>query len=173
MINSRAGGGAMPKSLGRKYAYAWITGGFFLISILLHWWFGWIAYVDEQQAHHQAAELGPWAVQMSRDTFENWQSEFLQLIWQVVGLAYFLYVGSPASKENDDRTEAKLDALIRLQHGEKGEAVIKEIDAAFVRAGGHASPHAHEEDALEKIEALAKRQKARRPAAGRKRAAKA
>ena len=36
--------------------------------------------------------------QMLRDTFENWQSEFLQLIWQVVGLAYFLYVGSPSSK---------------------------------------------------------------------------
>ena len=47
-----------------------------------------------------------------RDTFENWQSEFLQLLWQVVGLAYFLYVGSPSSKENDDRMEAKIDALI-------------------------------------------------------------
>ena len=56
---------------------------------------------------------------MGRDTFENWQSEFLQLIWQVVGLAYFLYVGSPASKENDDRIEAKVDALLRINGGEK------------------------------------------------------
>jgi hypothetical protein len=38
-----------------------------------------------------------------RDTFENWQSEFLQLLWQVVGLAYCLHVGSPASKESGDR----------------------------------------------------------------------
>lgn len=40
---------------------------------------------------------------MSRDTLENWQSEFLQLVWQVAGLTYLLYVGSPQSKEEDDR----------------------------------------------------------------------
>ncbi|MET3757328.1 hypothetical protein ABID08_004709 [Rhizobium binae] len=83
-------------------------------------------------------------MEMSRDTFENWQSEFLQLLWQVVGLAYFLYIGSPSSKENDDRTEAKLDALIRLNGGEKAEAIITEIDKHFMRTGGHAGPYAHE-----------------------------
>jgi hypothetical protein len=31
-------------------------------------------------------------------TFESWHSEFLQLLWQVCGLAYLLYVGSPQSK---------------------------------------------------------------------------
>jgi hypothetical protein len=76
---------------------------------------------------------------MGRDTFENWQSEFLQLLWQVVGLAYFLYVGSPASKENDDRTEAKLDALLQLVGKERGEALIREIDATHERRGGHAA----------------------------------
>jgi hypothetical protein len=35
---------------------------------------------------------------MMRDTLENWQSEFLQLIWQVAGLAILLHVGSPQSK---------------------------------------------------------------------------
>ncbi len=81
---------------------------------------------------------------MGRDTFENWQSEFLQLLWQVVGLAYFLYVGSPSSKENDDRTEAKIDALLRLVDREKGEALIAELDERFLRTHGHAKPHAHE-----------------------------
>jgi hypothetical protein len=47
---------------------------------------------------------------MSRDTLENWQPEFLQLLWQV-GLALFLYVGSPQSKEGDDRKGAKLDEI--------------------------------------------------------------
>ena len=88
--------------------------GLVLVSFLLHWGFGWAAYVDEQQAHGEAAQLGPYLTEMARDTFENWQSEFLQLLWQVVGLAYFLYVGSPSSKENDDRTEAKIDALLKL-----------------------------------------------------------
>ena len=59
----------------------------------------------------RARAFSDYLIEMSRDTFENWQSEFLQLIWQVVGLAFFLYVGSPSSKENDDRLEAKVDAL--------------------------------------------------------------
>ena len=127
----------------KRYAYAWLTGLFFFVSIVGHWVFGWYAFVDEQQSLHQAPHLTPYLVEMGRDTFENWQSEFLQLIWQVVGLAYFLYVGSPSSKENDDRTEAKLDALIRLQAGGKAEDIIAEIDRRYLRAGGHSKPHAH------------------------------
>lgn len=129
----------------RKYAYAWITLAFFAISFGLHWMFGWYAYVDEAREHGQAAEMSSYLVEMSRDTFENWQSEFLQLLWQVVGLAYFLYVGSPSSKENDDRTEAKIDALIRLQAGEKAEDIIADIDRRYLRTHGHAQPHAHGE----------------------------
>ncbi|MDR6529446.1 hypothetical protein J2800_000161 [Caulobacter rhizosphaerae] len=127
----------------KRYAYAWLTGLFFLVSIMGHWIFGWFAFVDEQQALHQTPSLTPYLVEMGRDTFENWQSEFLQLIWQVVGLAYFLYVGSPASKENDDRSEAKLDVLIRLQAGEKAEDIIADIDRRYLRAGGHSKPHGH------------------------------
>jgi len=78
---------------------------------------------------------------MGRDTFENWQSEFLQLLWQVVGLAYFLYVGSPASKENGDRQEAKIDALLELVGKDRGLALIKEIDDSHERRKGHANIH--------------------------------
>jgi hypothetical protein len=105
--------------------------------------FGWYAYVDEAAEHHQAARFGAFAIELARDTFENWQSEFLQLIWQVVGLAYFLYVGSPSSKENDDRMEAKVDALIRLQGGEEAERIIAALDDRYYRHSGHAKPHTH------------------------------
>ena len=128
----------------KSYAYAWLTAGFFLVSIALHWLFGWYAFTDEQRALGEPAEVGPYLMEMGRDTFENWQSEFLQLIWQVVGLAYFLYVGSPASKENDDRSEAKLDALLRLVGKDHGEALIAEIDERYLRTSGHARPHAHD-----------------------------
>lgn len=125
----------------RKYAYAWITLGFFLVSFALHWYFGWKAYVDDAQSHGEAAHVSQYLTEMSRDTFENWQSEFLQLLWQVVGLAYFLYVGSPASKENDDRLEAKVDELLkRLPEGEK---LLNEIDSKYLRTHGHAKPHGH------------------------------
>ena len=124
----------------KKYAYAWITIAFFLISIIGHWVFGWYAFVDEAAEHAQQPQFSAYLVEMGRDTFENWQSEFLQLLWQVVGLAYFLYVGSPASKENDDRMEAKIDELLRL-HGETGEALIAELDHRYMRHHGHARPH--------------------------------
>ena len=128
----------------KRYAYFWITLIFFLVSFGLHWLFGWYAYVDEAAEHGQAAQLSSYLVEMGRDTFENWQSEFLQLIWQVAGLAYFLYVGSPASKENDDRIEAKVDALLRVTGGEKAEALIADLDRHYLRTGGHAQPHGHE-----------------------------
>ncbi len=128
-----------------KYAYAWLTLGFFLGSLVLHWLFGWRSYVSDAQEHGQIPELASYLDEMLRDTFENWQSEFLQLLWQVVGLAYFLYVGSPSSKENDDRMEAKIDALIRLQGGERGEEILQGIDERFLRHSGHARPHGHHE----------------------------
>lgn len=124
----------------KKYAYAWITILFFAVSIVGHWIFGWYAYVDEARSHGEAIDTSAYLVEMGRDTFENWQSEFLQLLWQVVGLAYFLYVGSPSSKENDDRLEAKIDAIIKLI-GKDGKAIIADIDNRFLRTHGHAQPH--------------------------------
>jgi hypothetical protein len=117
----------------RRYAYGWLTLAFFLVSLLLHWYFGWQTFVEEQQAHGEAAELSSYSNEMLRDTFENWQSEFL---------AYFLYIGSPASKENDDRAELKLDAILRAVGGEKADELIARIDKEFERDTGH-TPHQH------------------------------
>jgi len=125
----------------RKYAYAWITLAFFVVSFGLHWGFGWAAFVNEAHAQGQSVELSGYLVEMGRDTFENWQSEFLQLLWQVVGLAYFLYVGSPSSKENDDRMEAKIDALLELVGKDRGVALMEKIDETHLRRGGHSSIH--------------------------------
>lgn len=123
-----------------KYSYAWLTLAFFLVSLALHWYFGWKSYVDEAQTHGEAPKLAEYLNEMGRDTFENWQSEFLQLLWQVVGLAYFLYLGSPSSKEGDDRLEAKIDELIRLKAGDDADAIIDDIDRRYLRHGGHAKP---------------------------------
>lgn len=130
----------------KKYGYAWITLLFFLVSLALHWWFGWYAYQNEATEHGQNPDSWGYLVEMGRDTFENWQSEFLQLLWQVVGLAYFLYIGSPSSKENDDRMEAKVDALLRINAGEAAERLIVDLDREFERTGGHAQPHKHSEE---------------------------
>ena len=137
------------KTLIKGYAYAWLTLIFFFGSLALHWWFGWKAFVDEASEHAQTPEMGAYAVQMLRDTFENWQSEFLQLLWQVVGLAYFLYLGSPSSHENDDRLEAKVDALLHF-HGKKGKEIIVHLDRHFVRHPREGRPTV-EKDELDKL----------------------
>jgi len=68
---------------------------------------------DPIARHGQSFAWGGFLPQFLSSTFENWQSEFLQLIWQAAGLALFYYWGSSQSRESDDRVEAKLDALLR------------------------------------------------------------
>lgn len=137
------------KMIVKGYAYAWLTLAFFLGSLILHWWFGWISFVDEAAEHGQSPEFNQYVVQMSRDTFENWQSEFLQLLWQVVGLAYFLYLGSPSSHENDDRLEAKVDALLHFQ-GKKGREILVHLDNHFMRHPREPRPTV-EKDELDRL----------------------
>ena len=129
-------------SLWKAYGYAWVTLGFFLISLVGHWLFGWFAYVNEQQAHAQPVMMSDYLVEMMRDTLENWQSEFLQLLWQVGGLAILLYVGSPQSKEGDDRMEAKIDEILRRVDPQNAEGIIRSLDEDY--AGRHTDArHAH------------------------------
>lgn len=115
------------------YGYAWVTLGFLAFSMLGHWLLGWFAYVSEQEQRHSPLIVSDYAIEMGRDTFENWQSEFLQLLWQVGGLAMFLYVGSPQSKEGDDRKEAKLDAILRKLDPAGGEETITILDKEYRR----------------------------------------
>jgi hypothetical protein len=125
----------MYRSIWTRYGFAWVTGGFFLFSLAGHWLFGWLDYIAEQSAHAQPVEFSGFAVQILRETFENWQSEFLQLLWQVAGLAILLHVGSPQSKEGDDRLEAKIDAVLRAVDRDDADRLIDEIDRDY--AGRH------------------------------------
>ena len=112
----------------KKYSFAWITGAFFLVSLVGHWVFGWFAYVSEAAQHMQAPEAREYFIEMMRDTLENWQSEFLQLVWQVVGLAVLYYAGSPQSRGDDERMEAKLDALLRKIDPAEAERIITALE---------------------------------------------
>jgi hypothetical protein len=114
-----------PSYLKRK-AYFWVTLLLFIVSVMLHWYFGWKDFVNEQMAHSQPVVAAKYAVQMMRETMENWQSEFLQLIWQVAGLSFLWYCGSPQSKEGDDRREEKLDFIIRRLEPDKADELLEE-----------------------------------------------
>jgi hypothetical protein len=118
-------------SIWKKYGYAWVTLILFLGSLIGHWTFAWFAYVEEQKSHFQDVIAKEYVIETLRDTLENWQSEFLQLIWQVAGLAYLLYLGSPQSKEGDDRKEEKINKILLAVDPKNGEGIIKELDEKY------------------------------------------
>jgi hypothetical protein len=115
----------------KKKAYFWVTFFLFLISLLTHWYFGWKAFVNEETEHHTNPQFDEYMVVAIRDTMENWQSEFLQLIWQVVGLSFLWYVGSPSSKEGDDRKEAKIDQILKKLDPDDAQAFLDEIEKKY------------------------------------------
>jgi hypothetical protein len=118
-------------SLFKKYSFLWITLVFYIISLSGHWAFAWFAYVNEQIAHYQEIEFRDYIIETSRDTLENWQSEFLQLIWQVAALAFLLHIGSPQSKEGDDRKEEKIDEILRMIDPKGADETIKKIEQKY------------------------------------------
>jgi hypothetical protein len=115
----------------KKFGFAWVTLGFLAVSLVGHWLFGWFAYAQAQEALGHRIETSGYLVEMLRDTFENWQSEFLQLLWQVVGLTILLYVGSPQSKESEDRAEAMLKEILRKVDPQGAEATLAELDQKY------------------------------------------
>ena len=69
-------------------------------------------FTSEQGQHGQPftwSEFWPtfWAA-----TLENWQSEFLQLIWQAVIVVGYAHVVFRKGTEDIDRVEAKVDRLL-------------------------------------------------------------
>lgn len=49
------------RSILSRYGFAWITGGFFLITLLGHWLFGWFAYVmSSRPTSSRCASASTW-----------------------------------------------------------------------------------------------------------------
>ena len=104
-------------SIAKKYGFFWVTLILFSGSILGQWYFG---FVTSQS----------WQDNL-RDTFENWQSEFLQLMWQVAGLTFLWYVGSPQSKEEEERNNEMLQWLVRKVDPQNAEKFLSEMDNKY------------------------------------------
>jgi hypothetical protein len=73
----------------------------------------WQVYGDEQRAHGEPVEVGGYIVQFAQSTFENWQSEFLQLFSFVVLAALLIHRGSAESKDSDEQMQKSLDRIER------------------------------------------------------------
>lgn len=120
-------------SFARRYGFSLVTGAMFLVSLVGHWAFAWGAYAQDARAHGEEPEVSGYLLEVGRDTLENWQSEFLQLVWQVAGLAFLLHVGSNQSRESEERTEEKLDAILRAVDRANADRIIADLDERFDR----------------------------------------
>ncbi|MBZ2199072.1 DUF6766 family protein [Occultella gossypii] len=112
------------------YSFGIITAGLFLVSWAAQFTFQLIEVRNDAAEHGQAFQWDQFWPQFLSSTFENWQSEFLQLLWQAAGLALFFFWGSSQSKESDDRLEAKLDRILELQGVDVDEFEWRENDQA-------------------------------------------
>jgi hypothetical protein len=94
----------------------------FTISWALQTWMGWNEYVSEQHQLGSAAQAfgaDGYFWRWGQATFENWQSEFLQVLVFVVLTTFLVHRRSHESPDTDydteasmRRIEAKVDALI-------------------------------------------------------------
>ncbi len=89
-----------------------------LVLFLSSWgaqgYFQWQEYVSTSKEHGVEADLTGFIPEFMSATFENWQSEFLQLFSFVVLATYLIHKDSPQSRDGDDRMEAKLDQILTL-----------------------------------------------------------
>ena len=98
----------------RDYSLGIVLAILFVVSWIGQTLTGWVEFASEQQAHGEAAEVfGPsgyfWSWMAA--TFENWQSEFLQLFTMAVLTAFLIHKGSTESKDSDDEMSLQLAAI--------------------------------------------------------------
>ena len=60
-------------------------------------------------------------------------SVLMQLIWQIVALAYFWYIGSPQSKEEEERNQEMLQWIMKRIDRQKAEEFMLELEQKYPR----------------------------------------
>jgi hypothetical protein len=92
----------MKRPLG-NYGLAWVLLALFLVSWVVQTWMGWQQFVAEQSEHGQSAQVfgqDGYVWTWGEATFENWQSEFLQLLSMAVLTSFLIFKGSAESRDD-------------------------------------------------------------------------
>lgn len=96
----------------QKYRASMLTAIVATICLVMHFWTGWEAAVNDAAMHGTTETMSSYFIDWSRDTFENLQSEFWQLAVQFALLAgLFEFMNVRAYEEDIEETKSKLDRL--------------------------------------------------------------
>ncbi len=99
------------KRLWKEYSLSIILIALFLTSWLLQGVTQWQEMHGESQQHGQAFQIADFWWAFGQATFENWQSEFLQVVTFVWLSKNFIHKESPQSRDGDDKMQRKIDAI--------------------------------------------------------------
>jgi len=104
------------RSLWKNYSLGVVLGLLFLLSWFLQAITGWQEFKAEAVEHGESASI--WGATgyiwpFLQATFENWQSEFLQLLTFVVLTTYLIYRHSHESKDSQEEMQKAIDRIER------------------------------------------------------------
>lgn len=111
----------------KAYGFGLVTAALFALSWIGQFVTQLLVVRNDAAEHAQAFEWSDFLAQFFASTFENWQSEFLQLVWQAAGLTLLLFWGSSQSKESEERIEAKVDRLLK-ERGLNPDEICLEVN---------------------------------------------
>jgi hypothetical protein len=116
----------------KRYSFLVVTGMIFVMSLAAHWTYSWFMYLDQQRSLNQPVVFTGYINKTMDEMAQNWQSEFLQVIWEVVGLTILRFAGSPMAKGGEERNEAILRKLLekRLDPNEARQ-FLKELEQKY------------------------------------------
>jgi membrane associated rhomboid family serine protease len=97
------------------YGLTLALAGLFIVSWLIQSVGGWYEFAAEQQDHGQVATLfgeSGYIWRWLQATFENWQSEFLQLFTFVVLSAFLIHRHSHESRDDQDEMKKQVELIL-------------------------------------------------------------
>lgn len=99
------------KKFFKNYSLSILLVSLFVVSWVLQGVFEWKEFANDSMLHGAVPHFSGFVNEFFSATFENWQSEFLQLFTFVVLATYFIHKGSPQSRDGDDHMRAQLDRI--------------------------------------------------------------
>jgi hypothetical protein len=97
------------------YGLSLALAGLFIVSWFIQSIAGWVEFAAEQQSHNEVATLfgeSGYVWRWLQATFENWQSEFLQLFTFVVLSAFLIHRHSHESRDDQDQLKKQVELLL-------------------------------------------------------------
>ncbi len=105
----------------KDYSLSIALATFFIVSWVIQSIAGWVEFSAEQQQHGATATLfgaSGYIWTWLESTFENWQSEFLQLFTMVVLTAFLIHRHSHESRDEQDQMKAQVEEILAALKGE-------------------------------------------------------